>query len=260
MNVTQTLTGQVALVTGAASGIGRATAVSLLAHGAHVEGVDSDADRLQTLGAECVGRPFCGRPFDLADSAGIAGLVERILADCQRIDMLINVAGIPGEMSLASPVLGYREADWDRVFAIDLKAPFLLTKYVGRHMVDRGGGGRIVHVSSSSAFRALHVNNAAYPAAKAGLSALARISAGELGPHDINVNVVAPGLTDTPLSGVGGRSAEQLAQASREGPMANLLHRYSRPEDVANVIVFLCLPGSRQITGQTLHTSAGAIV
>jgi NAD(P)-dependent dehydrogenase (short-subunit alcohol dehydrogenase family) len=252
------LDGRVALVTGAGAGIGKATALGLLDRGAHVVALDVDGDRLEGLASEN-GERLTAVRFDLAECGAIPALVARLLSEHRRIDALINVAGIPGRISLASPVLDYDDGDWDRVFAVNLKAPFLLTKYVGRHMVERGGGGRIVFVSSSSAFRARHLSNAAYPCAKAGLSALARAAAGELGAHDVNVNTVAPGLTATSIF-EDGRTADDLARAAVEGPMANLLRRPSSPEDVAAVIVFLCLPASRQITGQTIHTSAGAIV
>jgi NAD(P)-dependent dehydrogenase (short-subunit alcohol dehydrogenase family) len=115
----------------------------------------------------------------------------------------------------------------------------------------------MVNISSSSAFRARQ-SLATYGAAKAGLVQLTRSAAADLGPYDINVNAVAPGLTATPMTAEYG-DAEKLDRETIEGPLANLLHRVSRPEDVAATILFLCLPASRQITGQTIHTSAGAI-
>ena len=100
---------------------------------------------------------------------------------------------------------------------------------------------------------------APYGAAKAGLAQLTRTAAADLGHHGINVNAVAPGVTKTPMTaGIGNDSA--LQSLVEEGPLANLLHRPSLPEDVADAILYLCLPGSRQITGQTIHTSAGAVV
>ncbi|MBY0400629.1 SDR family oxidoreductase, partial [Myxococcota bacterium] len=171
------------------------------------------------------------------------------------IDILVNAAGIAGE---EADVLTQSEANWDRVLAIDLKAPFRLIQEVGRHMVARGGGGRIVNVTSSSAHRARRVM-APYGAAKAGLAQLTRTAAADLGRYDINVNAVAPGVTMTPMTATIGDEAE-FAKVIAEGPLANLLGRASKAEDVADAIVYLCLPGSRQITGQTIHTSAGAIV
>jgi NAD(P)-dependent dehydrogenase (short-subunit alcohol dehydrogenase family) len=95
---------------------------------------------------------------------------------------------------------------------------------------------------------------------KAGLGSLTRSAAWEFGPHGVNVNLVAPGVTRTPVTESAFGGPDGLAAAVREGPLANLLRRVSEPADVAAVIGFLCLPGARQITGQVVHTSAGAIV
>jgi NAD(P)-dependent dehydrogenase (short-subunit alcohol dehydrogenase family) len=145
------------------------------------------------------------------------------------------------------------------VLAIDLTAPFLLLQAVGRRMIARGQGGSIVNVGSSSAYRAVS-SGAAYGAAKAGLGSLTRSAAWEFGPHGVNVNLVAPGVTRTPITESAFGGPDGMAAAVREGPLANLLGRVSEPADVAAVIGFLCLPGARQITGQVVHTSAGAIV
>jgi NAD(P)-dependent dehydrogenase (short-subunit alcohol dehydrogenase family) len=133
----------------------------------------------------------------------------------------------------------------------------LLMKAVAQHMIARGSG-RIVNVTSSSAHRAV-LSNVSYGASKSGLAQLTRSAAAELGQHGINVNAVAPGLTRTAIV-ARNFSDEALANALRAGPIANLLQRVSEPEDIAATILFLCLPASRQITGQTIHVSAGAIV
>ncbi|MAG30509.1 MAG: hypothetical protein CL908_06395, partial [Deltaproteobacteria bacterium] len=194
------------------------------------------------------------RPLDLVETDAIEGLVSEVIDTEGRIDILVNCAGVFGDQGT---ILDLSEKTWDLVHTIDLKAPFLLMQHVGRHMVARGGGGRMVNISSSSAFRARQ-SLATYGAAKAGLVQLTRSAAADLGPYDINVNAVAPGLTATPMTAEYG-DAEKLDRETIEGPLANLLHRVSRPEDVAATILFLCLPASRQITGQTIHTSAGAI-
>jgi NAD(P)-dependent dehydrogenase (short-subunit alcohol dehydrogenase family) len=125
-------------------------------------------------------------------------------------------------------------------------------------MVERGGGGRIVNVSSSAAFQGL-LAPAVYAASKAGINALTRVSAAELAPHRVNVNAVAPGVTRTPMVGEGLSDAEFDALVST-GPLENFTHRAADPEEVASVIRFLCLPDSVQINGQVIHTSAGTIV
>ena len=141
---------------------------------------------------------------------------------------------------------------------INLTTPFVLSQLLGRRMIAGGMGGSIINVSSTSAFRAVS-SGGPYGVSKAGLCALTRAAASELGQFGINVNAVAPGLTRTAIT-ARAFDDESLDAAVHGGPLANLLGRVSEPEDVANVIAFLCLPASRQITGQVLHTSAGAVV
>jgi len=125
-------------------------------------------------------------------------------------------------------------------------------------MVARGTGGRIVNLSSSAAFRS-KAAPALYAASKAAIAGLTRAAAADFGPYEVNVNAVAPGMTKTPMTaGIG--DDEAYTRVVSAGPLENLLHRPSLAEDVANVILFLCLPESRQITGQVIHTSAGQVV
>ena len=236
------LDGKVAIVTGAASGIGRATAVLLQQHGAGV------------VGGDVVDGEHTNIVEDLADPDECARVVGDAVASRRRRDVLVNAAGVSAGAGLLDTTLD----TWEWVLAVNLRAPLLLMQHAGRHMVRQGDGGRIVNVSSGSAFRALP-STPAYGASKAGLLSLTRMAAGELGPHGINVNAVAPGITATPMAlrTIGARAEGGLDALVSEGPMANLLHRVSTAEDVAGVIVFLCLPASRQVTGQTIHTSAG---
>ena len=251
------LSGQVAIVTGGASGIGRATVSGLIQAGAAVAVLDRDEAGVNAVveqGKQTGGKAFAF-PFDLADTKQIADLVARVLQQLGRIDILINCAGVTGRFQ---SLLEMEEDNWDFVQRVNLKAAMLMMKHVARHMIDRGGGGRIVNISSSSAFRARN-SPIAYASSKGALVQLTRSAAAELGPHNINVNAVAPGITATAMTQAIGDTAA-LQKSASSGPLENLFHRVSQPEDVAAAIVFLCLPGSRQITGQTLHTSAGAVV
>ncbi|MBV9510726.1 MAG: SDR family oxidoreductase [Caulobacteraceae bacterium] len=246
------LSGKTALITGAASGIGRAAARLLQEEGARTIVLDRDADGLRALSED--GRAHA-LVADLADRQAVIDAAREAIALGWGVDILVNAAGITGA---GSSLLETSEETWDLVHAVNSTAPFLLIREIGRHMVERGQGGRIVNVTSSSAHRALQ-SKTSYGASKAALAQLTRIAAAELGPHDINVNAVAPGLTRTPIVDRA-FSVEALSQALREGPLANLLQRISEPEDIAAVVLFLCQPASRQITGQTLQVSAGAIV
>ena len=247
---------QVAIVTGGASGIGESTVLALAGAGAAVAVLDRDAEGAQRVAGEVeqLGVSALAVPIDLADTASIPDAVAQVLAAFGRIDILINAAAITGDRGT---ILDMSEKNWDQVFTVNLKAPMLLMQHVALHMVERGGGGRIVNISSSSAFRA-QGSPLAYGSSKAALVQLTRSAAAQLAAHDINVNAVAPGLTATPMTRFMGDAA--LQRATEEGPLANLFHRVSQPRDVAETVLFLCLPGSRQITAQTLHTSAGSIV
>lgn len=250
------LSGQVVLITGGASGIGEASVRLFVDAGATVAILDRDAVAARRVidSVKASGGQATAHVADLLDIATIPGAVADVLASHERIDALVNAAGISGEQG---EILEQSEDNWDRVLAINLKAPFRMIQEVGRHMVERGGGGRIVNVTSSSAYRARQ-SMAPYGAAKAGLAQLTRTAAADLGRYGINVNAVAPGVTMTPMTRMIGDEVD-FAKAVSEGPLENLLHRASRAEDIADAILYLCLPGSRQITGHTIHASAGGI-
>ena len=251
------LHGQTAVVTGGGSGIGRATVHEMVSAGARVAVVDRDAEGaartakdVEDLGGEA--RAFV---VDLGDSSVIGPLVRAILTEFGRIDILVNSAGITGT---PDTTLDVSIEVFKLVMAVNVVAPLVLIREVGSHMAERGGGGRIVNLSSSAAFRA-SASPAAYATSKAAINGLTRVAAADLGRYDINVNAVAPGMTKTPMTaGIGDEDAYQRVVSS--GPLENLLHRPSEAKDVAKVIVFLCLPESRQMTGQVLHTSAGLVV
>jgi NAD(P)-dependent dehydrogenase (short-subunit alcohol dehydrogenase family) len=231
--------------------------MGLLRHGAGAAVLDRDETGANSAADE--GRKDGGNAIayavDLAHTEIIPGVVARVIEQLGRIDILVNTAGVAGRFR---SLIEQDEEDWDFIHTVKLKAPMLLMKHVAKHMIERGGGGRIVNVSSSSAFRARN-SPIAYASSKAGIVQLTRSAAAELGKHNINVNAVAPGITATGMTRALGNK-ETLEQLASSGPLENLFHRLSEPEDVAAAIVFLCLPASRQITGQTIHTSAGAVV
>jgi NAD(P)-dependent dehydrogenase (short-subunit alcohol dehydrogenase family) len=251
------LEGQVALVTGGASGIGLATVLALSAAGAAVAVADLDRGGAEDA-ARRVGRAAKAFTADLADPAGIDPVVEGVIDAFGRIDILVNCAGIFGLDGEPQSSVDFSDNAFEAVMAVNLRAPFLLTRAVGQHMIARPGGGRIVNVSSSAAFQAVCVP-AVYAASKAALNALTRVAAADLASHGVNVNAVAPGVTKTPMIGRG-FSDEEYDLIVSAGPFENLTHHAAGAEDVASVIRFLCLPESREITGQVIHTSAGTVV
>lgn len=241
-----------ALVTGAASGIGAASALALAGAGARLALVDKDAVGLERTRSQAGAAEVRAYVADLVELAALRDLVGRIVADFERIDILANVAGIGTPATLLNISLDA----WEQVQTVNLKAPLILIQAVAEHMIECGIRGRIVNVASGSAFRA--TSNGPYAVSKAGLVQLTMNAAAELGSYGINVNAIAPGLTRTPMTAHWSEGEQQRLVS--EGPLANLLGRVSEPEDVAAVLLFLCLPASRQITAQTVHTSAGAIV
>jgi len=249
------LAGRVAIVTGGASGIGAATAEVLAALGATIGILDANQTGAAGVCARIHARGgrASSTAIDVSALADLEVAVEDIARELGPVTILVNNAGMTG-----SNLLDCSLESWERVLRVNLTAPFVLTQTVGRRMIAGDAGGSIINVSSSSAFRAVS-SGGAYGVSKAGLGALTRGAAAELGPYGINVNAVAPGLTRTAITARAFDDAG-LDTAVHTGPLANLLGRVSEPEDVANVIAFLCLPASRQITGQVLHTSAGAVV
>jgi len=257
------LAGKVAIVTGGASGIGLSACRMLAAEGAAIaifgrgaEAGNQAVDDLRDAGADA---EFVA--IDLVDPAAIAPAVQRVVDRFGGVDILVNNAGARaiGKQLGRATVLDIDLASWDFLQAVNLRAPFLLTQAAARHMIDQDRGGRVVNVTSSSAF--LPHGSAHYAASKAGLTALTRNSAADLGPYGITVNAVAPALTRTAYR-VDAFGGDQSAfdKAVRKGPMANMTQTVVEPEDVAAVILFLCLPASRSITAQTIHTDAGIVV
>jgi NAD(P)-dependent dehydrogenase (short-subunit alcohol dehydrogenase family) len=248
----------VALVTGAANGIGLATLELLHSGGWSVAGVDRDREALDAARSRHSDAKdeILLIQQDLSDQSRLPDLFQRVLSEFGRVDALINCAAIlGGTLSL----LDIDIDEWDQVYSVNLRTPFVLMKLFASHAVSRGGGGRIVNVTSASAFRAMNTKPA-YGSSKAALGALTRILAAQLGAYDINVNAVAPGVTNTPGAGRNRNIDLSMMEAKvASGPQENFFHRVTESDDVAATIQFLCGRGSRQITGQTIHVSAGAV-
>lgn len=247
-----------AVVTGGASGIGLAIVELFLKTGVDVVSVDRDGDalamsveRLANDGAKLF--PLCA---DLSCPDRLPAIFDLATGQAGQVDFLINCAALTGG---TMDILQITPEEMERAYSLNVTAPLILMQLFARHVIARNAGGRIVNLSSSSAYRA-RSTRAAYGASKAALAALTRIAAAQLGAHDINVNAVAPGLTRTPALARAMPHTEQELQAMvSDGPNANFLKRVSEPGDIAQMVVFLCSDGGRQITGQTLHVSAGAI-
>ena len=242
------LTGQTALVTGAAQGLGLAAAGRLAADGARVALLDRDgpalaaaAERLAARGADVL-----PQAVDVTDEAGVQAAVADVLAATGRIDVLVNNAGIYPHRPFDE--LTYRE--WRQVLAVNLDGMFLCTRAVYPAMLDRRYG-RIINVSSATFFIG-YPGLSAYVASKGGIIGFTRALASEAGPYGITVNAVAPGLIAT--EGVlGGEEAGLFDEIVPE----QALPRRGEPEDIAECIAYLASPAAGFITGQTINVDGG---
>ena len=239
----------IALVTGGGSGIGRATCLQLAREGARVAVVDIDRDagwetikQIEALSGEAI---FLRA--DVSESADVQGAVNRLLEVWGRVDILVNNAGI----MRFQPVVELPEDDWDRVMAVNLRAAFLFCKYALPHMKDKDGrkGGAIVNISSVHA-QATTRNVSAYAASKGGLEAFSRALSIEAEPHNVRVNVVAPGAVDTPLLWTNPNL--QSGEEKLEGAVAS-------SESVAEAICFLASHSAQFISGSVLAVDAGRL-
>ena len=247
------LVGQVALVTGAQQGIGRAVAVALAREGADV-GVNylDDRQAAERVAGEVrgAGRRACLVPGDVARASDAEAMVSAVARELGAPAILVNNAGVFPRVDF----LAMTEADWDHVLDVNLKGSFLCAQAAARRMVDAGLGGAIVNLSSV-AMRGTPLG-VHYAASKAGVMGLTRAMALALAPHRIRVNAIAPGLTDTAQPRYGNSEAE-LVELGRQIPLEG---RMARPEEIARVAVFLAAEESGWITGQTIHVNGGAFM
>ena len=243
------LSDRVCVVTGAASGIGRQTAIELATAGAKVVAVDRDATGCSRTVEEVMkqGRPGLALTCDVCDGASVSGAAEKALTAFGRCDVLVNNAGVlkPGPLETVSL------ADWDELLRINLTGYLLCAQAFGRDMLARGAGV-LVHVASIAGSEPQGMSGA-YSASKAAVAMLSRQLAFEWGPRGIRSNAVSPGLVRTPLS----ESFYQAPGVKERREAVVPLRAIGRPLDIANVIVFLASSRAGYVTGQDIVVDGG---
>lgn len=243
------LAGKIALITGAARGIGQAIAVKLAGEGADVALCDLEKDWLaETAGLITkLGRRAECYAVNVSDAASVQNTVAQIEKDFGKIDVLINNAGITRD----TVIIRMSEQDWDQVLAVNLKGTFLFTKAVSRPMM-KARTGTIVNIASIIGL----IGNAGqcnYAASKAGVIALTKSVAKELASRNIRANAVAPGFIQTKMT-------EKLPEEIRAKMLENIpLARFGDPADVANVVLFLASDASAYVTGQVISVCGGMV-
>lgn len=241
------LNGQIALVTGASRGIGRAIAMELGGRGAKIIGTATSDEGAQSIqkALAAAGIAGAGQRLDVREPAACAALIAEIEAQFGTVSILVCNAGVTRD-NLA---LRMNDEDWDQVLDINLNAVFRLSKLVMRGMM-KARYGRIINITSVVGSSG-NAGQANYAAAKAGVAGLSRSLARELGSRNITVNCVAPGFIETDMT-------RALPESQREALLRQIaLGRLGRPEEVAAAVAFLASPAAGYVTGSTLHVNGG---
>ncbi|HYA87956.1 MAG TPA: 3-oxoacyl-[acyl-carrier-protein] reductase [Nitrospirota bacterium] len=241
------VSGKIALVTGAAQGIGRNIALALANDGANVAICDVNLDAAQTTAVdiETTGRKSLALKANVASSADVTAMIDTVVEKFGKIDILVNNAGITRD----GLILRMKDDDWDLVLSINLKGAFLCTRASLKYMTKQRSG-TIINIASIVGAMG-NAGQANYVASKAGLIGLTKTTAREYANRGITANAVAPGFIDTAMTKALPENIRQ--DLAKQIPLGKL----GTPEDVANAVRFLASPWASYITGQVIHVNGG---
>ena len=243
---TTLLAGRLALVTGAASGIGAGIARGMAEAGARVVVADIDVHAAQATAA-AIGHGALALALDVTDRAAIAAAATHIDAAHGPVDILVNNAGIIRRGKITDPTAA---ADWDATLAVNLDGPYLVTLAFAEQL--RRTKGAVINIGSIQSFVALP-NSAAYTTSKGGVRMLTKALAIELSPHGVRVNAIGPGLIATPLNAQARQNPDYMANFQHRIPLG----RIGEPADIAGAAIFLASDLARYVTGVTLPVDGG---
>jgi len=245
---------RVAIVTGAASGIGAASAELFAAEGAKVALADQDAAGLEATAAQIRGKGGQTLSFalDTTDRVAVESAVAKVLAEWGRIDVVMPCAGI----SPGGTVVGMDEVAWDRVFAINVKGPYLWLHAALPAMIAAKRGGSVILIGSQLAVSS-RGRNAGYIATKGAIATLAKTMAVDHAPDGIRVNAIMPGVIDTPMPGKSLKRFDDPAATRKQWEARHPMNRFGQPEEVAKAALFLACEDSSFTTGSQLFVDGG---
>lgn len=245
--------GKVILITGAGRGIGRELAAAFATHGAKVAANDITPVNLdQTVEqVSSAGGIIKDYVTDVSKKMPVQAMVSRILEDWERIDVLVNNAGVEPH----APLLDLDAWDWQRTIDVNLSGPFFTTQIVGRIMREQGEGV-IVNIASIAGRAHGLKDRSAYVASKMGLIGLTRESARELAAHNIRVNAVCPGVIETEMTAELRQNQARIARWLEDIPQ----NRLGQPGDIAGLVMFLCSAEASYITGQAINVDGGKVM
>ncbi|HLI78402.1 MAG TPA: SDR family NAD(P)-dependent oxidoreductase [Candidatus Binataceae bacterium] len=252
-----------ALITGGASGIGRATAIRFAEEGANVAVADRNLAAADGVAAEVrkLGRKAVAIQVDTSDEAQVDAMVARTVSELGGVDILVAAAGVsharygeegPGN---PAPLTAKPLADWKKVLSINLDGVFLCDRAVAREMVKAGKGGRIINIASGAA-KLPTPGAGEYAVSKAGVWMLSKVLAVELAPNKITVNAIGPGFINTPMTANIQQATGFMKRLIQRVPLGNI----GEPVDVANTALFLASEEGRYYTGSILHPDGGVVM